>query len=194
MTLTSIWTGMVCISVLCGLATGQGEQVAAAAVEGANAAVELCLSIGGMLCLWTGVMEVMRRCGLADQISRLLQPILRFLYPSLKREKEIMDSIAANVSANLLGLGNAATPFGLEAARKMSRKSPGVASDELCMLVVCNTASIQLIPTTVAAVRAGAGSGAPFDILPAVWLASGLSVGAGILMCKICARVWRWFA
>ena len=194
MTMTIIWTGMVCISVLCGLATGQGDQVAAAAVEGAGAAVELCLSIGGMLCLWTGVMEVMRRCGLADQISRLLQPILRFLYPSLKREKEIMDSIAANVSANLLGLGNAATPFGLEAARKMSRKSPGVASDELCMLVVCNTASIQLIPTTVAAVRAGAGSGAPFDILPAVWLASGLSVGAGILMCKICARIWRRFA
>ena len=194
MTMTIIWTGMVCISVLCGLATGQGEQVAAAVVEGAGAAVELCLSIGGMLCLWTGVMEVMRRCGLADQISRLLQPVLRFLYPSLKREKEIMDSIAANVSANLLGLGNAATPFGLEAARKMSRKSPGVASDELCMLVVCNTASIQLIPTTVAAVRAGAGSGAPFDILPAVWLASGLSVGAGILMCKICARIWRRFA
>ena len=194
MTMTIIWTGMVCISVLCGLATGQGEQVAAAAVEGANAAVELCLSIGGMLCLWMGVMEVMRRCGLADRISRLLQPVLRFLYPSLKREKDIMDSIAANVSANLLGLGNAATPFGLEAARKMSWKSPGIASDELCMLVVCNTASIQLIPTTVAAVRAGAGSVAPFDILPAVWLASGLSVGAGILMCKICARIWRRFA
>ena len=194
MTMTIIWTGMVCISVLCGLATGQGEQVAVAAVEGANAAVELCLSIGGMLCLWMGVMEVMRRCGLADRISRLLQPVLRFLYPSLKREKDIMDSIAANVSANLLGLGNAATPFGLEAARKMSRKSPGIASDELCMLVVCNTASIQLIPTTVAAVRAGAGSVAPFDILPAVWLASGLSVGAGILMCKICARIWRRFA
>ena len=191
MTMTIIWTGMVCISVLCGLATGQGEQVAAAAVEGAGAAVELCLSIGGMLCLWTGVMEVMRRCGLADQISRLLQPILRFLYPSLKREKEIMDSIAANVSANLLGLGNAATPFGLEAARKMSRKSPGVASDELCMLVVCNTASIQLIPTTVAAVRAGAGSGAPFDILPAVWLASAAALAAGIGAARLFARLGR---
>lgn len=193
MTMTIIWTGIVCISVLCGLATGQGEQVAAAAVEGANAAVELCISIGGMLCLWTGIMEVMRRSGVADGISRLLQPVLRFLYPSMRKEKEILDSIAANVSANLLGLGNAATPFGLEAARKMSRRSPGVASDALCMLVVCNTASIQLIPTTVAAVRAGAGSQTPFDILPAVWLASGLSVGAGILMCKICARVWRRF-
>lgn len=193
MTMTIIWTGIVCISVLCGLATGQGEQVAAAAVEGANAAVELCISIGGMLCLWTGIMEVMRRSGVADGISRLLQPVLWFLYPSLRKEKEILDSIAANVSANLLGLGNAATPFGLEAARKMSRKSPGVASDALCMLVVCNTASIQLIPTTVAAVRAGAGSQTPFDILPAVWLASGLSVGAGILMCKICGKVWRRF-
>ena len=193
MTMTIIWTGIVCISVLCGLVMLQGEQVAAAAVEGANAAVELCISIGGMLCLWTGIMEVMRRSGVADGISRLLQPVLRFLYPSLRKEKEILDSIAANVSANLLGLGNAATPFGLEAARKMSRKSPGVASDALCMLVVCNTASIQLIPTTVAAVRAGAGSQTPFDILPAVWLASGLSVGAGILMCKICGKVWRRF-
>ena len=99
-----------------------------------------------------------------------------------------MDSIAANVSANLLGLGNAATPLGLEAARRMSRCSPGVASDALCMLVVCNTASIQLIPTTVATVRAGAGSAAPFDILPAVWLASGLSVGVGVLACQDTAR------
>ena len=102
-----------------------------------------------------------------------------------------MDAISANVSANLLGLGNAATPLGLDAARRMSHRSPGVASDALCMLVVCNTASIQLIPTTVAAVRAGAGSTAPFDILPAVWLASALSVTAGILAARLFARLWR---
>ena len=102
-----------------------------------------------------------------------------------------MESISANVSANLLGLGNAATPLGLDAARRMSRRSPGVASDSLCMRVVCNTASIQLIPTTVAAVRAGAGSAAPFDILPAVWLASALSVTAGILAARLLARLWR---
>ena len=101
-----------------------------------------------------------------------------------------MDSIAANVSANLLGLGNAATPLGLEAARLMERKSPGVASDALCMLVVCNTASIQLIPTTVATVRSAAGCQTPFDILPAVWLASGLSVGVGVLACKVLSRLW----
>lgn len=191
MTMTVIWTGMVVISILCGLATGRGPEVAAAAVEGTHAAVELCLSIAGMMCLWTGVMEVMRRSGLANKLSRLLRPILRRLYPSVADDRRVMDSIAANVSANLLGLGNAATPLGLEAARGMERKSPGVAGDALCMLVVCNTASIQLIPTTVATVRAAAGCAAPFDILPAVWLASVISVGVGITAAKVGARLWR---
>jgi len=190
MTMTVIWTGMVLVSVLCGLATGRGPQVAAAAMEGAGAAIELCLSIAGMVCLWTGVMEVMRRSGLAESLSRLLGPALRRLFPQAARDPAAMESVSANVSANLLGLGNAATPLGLEAARRLSRSSPGAASDDLCMLVVCNTASLQLIPTTVAAVRASAGCGAPFDILPAVWLASGLSVGVGIAVCKLFSRVW----
>lgn len=191
LTMTVIWTGMVVISILCGLATGRGPEVAAAAVEGTSAAVQLALSIAGMLCLWTGVMEVMRRSGLADKLSRLLGPILRRLFPQAARDKETMDSISANVSANLLGLGSAATPLGLEAARRLVRRSPGVASDSLCMLVVCNTASIQLIPTTVASVRAAQGCAAPFDILPAVWLASSLSVGVGILACIIFSKIWR---
>ena len=191
MTMTVIWTGMVVVSILCGLATGRGPEVAAAAVEGTHAAVELCLSIAGMMCLWTGVMEVMRRAGLADKLSRLLRPVLKRLYPAVADDRGVMDSIAANVSANLLGLGNAATPLGLEAARRMSCRSGTVASDALCMLVVCNTASIQLIPTTVATVRGAAGSAAPFDILPAVWLASAISVGVGITAAKLCARLWR---
>ena len=191
MTMAWIWTGMAVLSILCGLATGRGELVAAAAVEGAQAAVELCVSIAGMLCLWTGVMEVMRRSGLAEGLSRLLRPVLSALFPQVSGDRGVMDSISANVSANLLGLGNAATPLGIEAVRRMERKSPGTASDAMCMLVVCNTASIQLIPTTVASVRAAAGSSAPFDILPAVWLASALSVGVGIAACKLFARVWR---
>lgn len=182
---------MIAISILCGLASGRGPAVAAAAVEGTSAAVQLALSIAGMLCLWTGVMEVMRQSGLADGLSRLLAPILRRLFPQAAKDRRAMDSISANVSANMLGLGSAATPLGLEAARRLARPTPGVASDSLCMLVVCNTASIQLIPTTVASVRAAEGCAAPFDILPAVWLASALSVGVGILACKILARVWR---
>ena len=191
MTMAWIWTGMAVLSILCGLATGRGELVAAAAVEGAQAAVELCVSIAGMLCLWTGVMEIMRRSGLAEGLSRLLRPVLSALFPQVSGDRGVMDSISANVSANLLGLGNAATPLGIEAVRRMERKSPGTASDAMCMLVVCNTASIQLIPTTVASVRAAAGSSAPFDILPAVWLASALSVGVGIAACKLFARIWR---
>ena len=191
MTMAWIWTGMAVLSILCGLATGRGDLVAAAAVEGARAAVELCVSIAGMLCLWTGVMEIMRRSGLAEGLSRLLRPVLSALFPQVSKDRGVMDSISANVSANLLGLGNAATPLGIEAVRRMERKSPGTASDAMCMLVVCNTASIQLIPTTVASVRAAAGSSAPFDILPAVWLASALSVGVGISACKLFARVWR---
>ena len=174
MAMTVIWTGMVVVSILCGLATGNGPAVAAAAMEGAAAAVELCLSMAGVLCLWMGVMEVMRR-----------------LYPEFARDREVMDTISANVSANLLGLGNAATPLGIQAARQMSRRTPGRASDALCMLVVCNTASIQLIPTTVASVRLAAGCAAPFDILPAVWLASVISVCAGIGAVKLFGRVWR---
>ena len=191
MTMAWIWTGMAVLSILCGLATGRGDLVAAAAVEGAQAAVELCVSIAGMLCLWTGVMEIMRRSGLAEGLSRLLRPVLSALFPQVSKDRGVMDSISANVSANLLGLGNAATPLGIEAVRRMERKSPGTASDAMCMLVVCNTASIQLIPTTVASVRLAAGCETPFDILPAVWLASALSVAAGITAAKVFGRIWR---
>ena len=147
--------------------------------------------MAGVLCLWMGVMEVMRQAGLAEKLARLLHPVLRRLFPDFSRDQGVMDTIAANVSANLLGLGNAATPLGLEAARRMSRRTPGVAGDSLCMLVVCNTASIQLIPTTVAAVRMAAGCRTPFDILPAVWVTSLLSVLTGIAAAKLCARLWR---
>ena len=191
MAMAAIWTGMVVISILCGLATGNGPAVGAAALEGAGAAVDLCLAMAGVLCLWMGVMEIMKRSGLSAGLSRLLRPLLRRLYPEFARDREVMDCISANVSANLLGLGNAATPLGIQAAQKMSRRRPGVACDGMCMLVVCNTASIQLIPTTVAGVRLAAGCETPFDILPAVWLASSLSVCVGILAAKVLARLWR---
>ena len=191
MTMAWIWTGMAVLSILCGLATGRGDLVAAAAVEGAQAAVELCVSIAGMLCLWTGVMEIMRRSGLAEGLSRLLRPVLSALFPQVSGDRGVMDSISANVSANLLGLGNAATPLGIEAVRRMERKSPGTASDAMCMLVVCNTASIQLIPANVAAVRSALGCATPFDILPAVWVTSLCSAGLGVTAAWVLGKVWR---
>ena len=191
MAMSLIWTVMVGAAILCGLATGSGPAVAKGALDGAAAGVELCLSMMGVLCLWMGVMEVMERSGLAAGLSRLLRPGLRRLYPDFAGDKKTMDAVSANLSANLLGLGNAATPLGLEAARLMAERTPGVASDGLCMLVVCNTASLQLIPTTVASLRAAAGSANPFDILPAVWLASAVSIVVGVTAAKLFAHWWR---
>ena len=191
MAMSLIWTAMVGAAVLCGLATGNGPAVARGALDGAAAGVELCLSMMGVLCLWMGVMEVMERSGIARGLSRLLRPAIKRLYQDFSRDGKVMDAVSANLSANLLGLGNAATPLGLEAARLMAEKKPGVASDSLCMLVVCNTASFQLIPTTVASLRAAAGSADPFDILPAVWLASAVSITVGVAAAKLMARVWR---
>ena len=181
---------MTTAALVCALALGRGSALAPAALEGAAGAVELALSMAGTICLWMGVMEVMQRAGLAEKLARLLRPILRRLFPDFASDVGVMDTIAANVSANLLGLGNAATPLGLEAARRMARRTPGVAGDSLCMLVVCNTASIQLIPTTVAAVRLAQGCAAPFDILPAVWVTSALSVCTGIAAARLLRRAW----
>lgn len=182
---------MAALSVICGLATGRMDAVGTAVMEGAAAAVELSLSMLGMLCLWSGILEVMRRSGLSAGLTRLLRPALRRLYPDFAADGAVMDAVSANLSANLLGLGNAATAPGMEAARRMALRTPGVASDSLCLLVVCCTASVQLLPTTVAAVRAAAGCKTPFDILPAVWFTSAIALTAGIAAAKVMARLSR---
>lgn len=191
MAMSWLWAGMVALSVLCGTVNGRMAEVSAAALEGAGAAVELCLGMLGSVCLWMGVMELMERCGLAGGLARLLRPVLRRLLPKASADTETLGAVSANVSANLLGLGNAATPLGIRAARRMAQNCDGVAGDELCRLVVLNTASIQLLPTTVAGVRAACGSAAPLDILPAVWLSSALSVTAGLLAARALQAVWR---
>ena len=179
------------LALLFGGLRGRLAAVSAAAMEGAGAAVELCLSMAGAICLWSGVMTLMDRCGLSQKLAGLLRPVLRRILPRASRDSETMAALSANVSANLLGLGNAATPLGIRAATRMAAGCGGVASDELCRLVVLNTASIQLLPTTVAAVRGAYGCAAPFDILPAVWLSSLLSVTAGLLAARGLQALWR---
>ena len=188
MAMTWVWCGMVVLSLLFGLATGRLDAVANAALEGAGSAVELCVSMAGVMCLWSGVMEVMRVCGLSDRLALAFRPLLRRLLPQASRDSETLAAVSANVSANLLGLGNAATPLGIRAAQRMARGCGGVASDELCTLVVLNTASIQLVPATIASVWAACGSKTPFDILPAVWLSSVLSVTAGLTAAWLLSR------
>jgi len=181
-----LWTGMVGLALLFGLFTGNVSQVANAAMEGASAAVTLSITLTGVICLWSGVMEVIRRGGLAAKLARLLRPVLARLFPDNRENPEAMEALSANVSANLLGLGNAATPLGIRAVQAMKRGR--TATDDQCMLVVLNTASITLIPATVAGVRAAAGAASPFDILPAVWITSLCSVAVGIGAARFFAR------
>ena len=187
MLMAYIWVGMLAVSVLYGCWAGTAAAVSAALMEGASAAVELCLSIGGAVCLWTGVMELMRRSGLTQGLSRLLRPLLRLIFPRGFADPDCAQALSANFSANLLGLGNAATPAGIRAAKRMSALG-GKAGDELCRLVVMNTASVQLLPATVAAVRASCGAQNPFDILPCVWISSLVSVSAGLLTARALER------
>ena len=191
MAMAWLWTGMVLVSLIFGALTGNLSSLSAAALEGAQSAVELCFTMCGVMCLWTGVMELMDQCALTDKIAALFRPLLRRLLPQASRDSETLAAVSANLSADLLGLGNAATPLGIRAARRMSRGCGGVASNELCLLVVLNTASIQLLPTTLASVRASLGASDPFDILPCVWLVSLLSVLAGLFAAKVLARLWR---
>ena len=191
MAMAWIWTGMVMLSLVFGILSGNLDEVANAAMAGAQSAIDLSVSMAGMLCLWSGIMEVMNVCGLSRGLARAFRPLLRQLLPEASRDEETLAGVSANVSANLLGLGNAATPLGIRAARRMARGCGGVASDELCLLVVLNTASIQLLPTTIASVRAAAGCRTPFDILPAVWFASVLSVAAGLLTARLLSRRGR---
>lgn len=191
MAMSYFLTAFFALALVFGGISGQWGAVSAAAMEGARAAVELCISMAGAICLWSGVMTLMDRCGLSQKLARLLRPVLRHILPRASRDSETMAALSANVSANLLGLGNAATPAGIQAARRMAVGCSGTASDELCRLVVLNTASVQLLPSTVAALRGGLGSAAPLDILPAVWLSSALSVTAGLACARVLSRVWR---
>lgn len=188
--MTYLWTTMVCLSLLFACATGRSAELSSATLEGASTAVNLCISMTGGICLWSGMMEVLRQCGVLESVAKALSPLLKWLYPETRENQGLLEDISANVSANLLGLGNAATPMGLKAAKSLSAYSKhGRATPSLCLFIVCNTASIQLLPTTIATLRAACGSETPLDILPAVWLSSLGSVTLGIAICKLLERL-----
>lgn len=189
MVMSWIWTGIAAVSILCGLLSESGSALAAAVLQGAQAGVELAVSMAGSLCLWSGVGALMEVTGITEGLSRLLRPLLHRLFPSSKRDKALARDLSANICANFLGLGNAATPMGIRAAKRM--KQDDTATDELCRLIVLNTASIQLIPANVAAVRVSLGCATPFDILPAVWITSLLSAGLGVTAAWLLGKVWR---
>ncbi len=192
MVMSWIFTGIAGISIFFSLLTGRGTALSAAVAEGAQAAITLSIATAGSMCLWSGIGTLMEHSGTTDLLAKLLKPLLGRLFPAIKRDKALARDLSANVCANILGLGNAATPMGIRATRRLTDpKDPHRATDQLCRLVVLNTASIQLIPANVAAVRLSLGCSTPFDLLPAVWVTSLCSAGLGLLAACILGRLWR---
>ncbi len=190
--LNGLWSGMLIISLFFGGINGRLDEVVGAGLNAAGEAAKLTLGLLGVLCLWCGVMEVLRQAGGVGLVGRIFRPVLKRLFPKLPEESPAMEAIVLNLSANMLGISNAATPLGLRAMRELQKRNqnPDEASNEMCTFAVMNTASVQLIPTTLVALRQGAGSTAPFEIvLPVV------AVSLIVLMIALtCEKLgeWRW--
>lgn len=185
-----IWVFMIVISYVFSFFTGNVDAVTKSVFDGCESAVALVISLLGMMCLWTGLLEIAQESGLTKKIQKLLHPLIRWLFPNVCKNTEIAGAISMSITANLLGLSNAATPLGISAMEKLEAQNSlsDTASDEMCMFVVINTASITLIPTTLLTLRASFNSSAPFEIMVPVWIASVLSVASGIVCAKLCAR------
>ena len=191
MIMSWVWTGILVISVVFSLINGNASAVSGAILNGAQSGITLTLSMAGTICLWSGVAEVMQGAGLTSTLSRILSPLTGRIFPGTRKDPLLAQDLCANICANFLGLGNAATPLGIRAVKRMKcPQNPTMATNEMCRLIVLNTASIQLIPANVAAVRASLGCATPFDILPAVWITSLCSAGLGLTAAYFMGKVW----
>lgn len=182
-----IFVLMIALSVVGSLFLRTTAEVSAAVLDGAESAVELVISISGMMCLWSGIMQIAKEAKLTQKLSKLFAPLLSKLFPDVSKDSKAFSLICMNVSANLLGLSNAATPLGLQAMQELKTQSDTeVATDSMVNFVVLNTASIQLLPTTVAAMRSALGSHSPYDVIFCVWITSVLALISGLTVSKLC--------
>ncbi len=178
---------MIVISVISASFLGTMGAVSNALIGTAATALELMITIGGGIILWGGIMEIAKVSGLTTLLSKTIEPFLLLIFKGMKRGSEEIKAISMNVIANLLGLGGAATPLGLAAMEEMDKKNPhkGTATKNMILFVVMNTASIQLVPTTIGLLRLQSGSENPFEIIPAVLLVSLCSVSVGLILAKV---------
>lgn len=185
--LNYVWVVLIVLSFISAILTGNMSQLSKSVIDGAVKAVELSLKLLSTMAFWGGMMKIIENSGLSIIISRILAPVMKRIFPSLRDRKDILSVMTMNVTANLLGLGNAATPLGLESMKRLQSVNPDKtkASREMVFFVVMNTASMKLIPTTVASLRQQHGSKTPFDIVPSCVLASSLSLLAGMIVAYI---------
>lgn len=190
-----IFGGMIVLSVVFAFATGNAAEVSNAALNECQNAVQFLLVLLGSMCLWGGFLKIAEKSGLTQIIAKVLSPITRLLFPSLKKDSKAMTAISMNITANLLGLGNAATPLGITAMKALKEEVPGpqenTASHPMILFILLNTASIQLLPTTIATLRLQNGSAVPMDILPAVLLTSFLSLLVALFTALCCKQTMK---
>ena len=189
--LNIVWPFFIIISFSFAILSGNFENLNSSIFEGANDAVTLSINLLGSLCLWSGIMQIASDSSLVKKLSKLLSPILNFLFPSLITNNKIKKEISMNIIANILGLGNAATPLGLKAMESMQKENPkkDTLSNPMMMFIVINTASIQLIPTTVIAIRNSLNSQNPTSIIFPTWIATILAAISGIFVTKLLIKV-----
>ncbi len=188
-----IWAGMLVFSFISAAFFGNMQEMSDGIVKAAEDSIEIVLELGGILMLWSGVMAVAKEAGLMDKIARLLSPVIRIVFPKVEPKSETASLISMNITANLLGLGSAATPLGIKAMEKLYEEGgrKRYATDEMIRFVVINTAALKVIPTTIAMFRQEAGAKVPMDILPASLFASGASLLSGLLMAAVLSKIFR---
>ncbi len=189
--LNYIWLGMIIIGIVVGILNGRIEMVTQAALESAKTAIELCIGLLGIMCLWTGLMGIAEKSGMVRRISGIVKPVMTFLFPGIPKNNPAVGAIVMNLVANFLGLGNAATPLGIKAMGELQKINPNkeTASNSMIMFLVLNTAAIQLIPATIIALRAATGSKNPGEIIVPIWIASMCASAAGIIAVKLISSI-----
>ena len=182
--LNYLWSALVLISIVCSFPTGNSAQLSAAIIDSCSQAIELLTTMAGIMLLWSGIMKIAQESGLTTSFAKLLFPVLRLLFPGLEEEPKVLGSISMNLTANLLGLGNTATPLGIQAMKELDELNGGrdTASDEMVVFVVMNTASLQLMPTMLGSLRQQYGSAAPFEILVPVWISSACALSVALMI------------
>lgn len=188
--MNKVWPILIIFSFIASIINGNMSELSLSVIEGGQNAVELLLRLVSMLCLWGGIMEIADKSGITKALSRFMSPIIKLIFPKLRNEPYIREAISMNITANVLGLGNAATPLGLEAMRRLQtiNEYDNKASDEMVVFVVMNTAAMHIIPTTVATLRGQYGSKNPMEIMPASILTSFCALTIAITVAKILNR------
>ncbi len=182
-----IWFFLLIFGVVFGLATGKGDIISKSIIDSTESSVQLLIGLIGMMCLWSGVMKIAQRSGITEKLAKLLKPLLNLLFKDVSKNENAMGSILLNLTSNMLGLSNAATPFGIKAMEELQKVNPDkdTATNDMALFLVINAACIQIIPTSIISMRAACGSQNPGSIIIPAAIATGIAAIMGIIYCKV---------